>query len=374
MNTSYFSVKNISLFFLFLFVFPQNNFCQQEKDWEIKTSLKCDAFSFLNAVSHEKMYNYLYPRELELWKSRLGNEFIDSVNAVLDSTGSIGFKASYIFTYLEIETLQDIINLLSDSSGFTNIVNNNLIKYNDFRLVSSLKDLKTILDQRSKLIYLFGKMKESGWEEDWQAVSKRLEADISLKKSMFSQYSPEFLCKMVDDFLKQKTEQNDSSSRVYYLYYAYPNGFKMPYNMMATWSIEYPMYFFSVYMHERLHSFSIYSDGLDTYHNEFIKNSKSFSKHREIMTTQLYESDDEFYILAAEAYLSVKAGLRNRQEAINYLKSADGGTAIYSLMIFEYLEKYFDSSNQSYGAFLKNIFFEKIKANDIENYISKNSK
>ena len=368
------SFEKMLFLFCFSFLLNINVYSQPGKSWEILPSLKCDAFSFLNAMSYEKMYNYMYPREMEIWKGRLGKEFSDSVNAILDTTGGLGFKASYLITYLQIENLDDIINYLSDSSGFANKTVYCLKKYNDFRMISSVKDLNTILSQRGKLIYIFRKMQSAGWEDDWKSVSKRLQADISLKEPLFAKYSPGYLCSLVDDFLKIKIEQNDSSSRVYYLYYAYPNGFKMPFNMMATWSIENPKYFCSVYMHERLHTFSIYKDGMEKYHDNLVLNSKSFSKHREIMTKQLYESDEEFYILAAEAYLSEKAGLRTKQEAIDYLKTADGGTAIYSLLIYNYLDKYFDSSKMSYGSFLKNIFFEKIKAEDLENFIVKNSK
>lgn len=376
MKISYLFIKSHIYYFLILFILllPINNYPQTNDKWVIKTSLKCDAFSFLNAISKESMFNSMYPRECELWKNRLGKSFVDTVNDILDSSGGLGFKASYLFTYLSVGTLSEIIKVLEDSTSFSQNINDILIRENDYRYVSSIKDLKTILQLRNKLIFVFTKMKECGWEDDWNAISKRLEIDINLKKPLFEKYSPYYLCKFVDDFLKQKIVQKDSSSKIYYLYYAYPNGFKLPYNMMATWNIEYPTYFFSVYMHERLHSYSIYAEGLDFLHNNIIENSPSFAKQREIMTKQLYESDEEFYILAAEAYLSIKAGLRTKQEAENYLKTVDGGTALYSLFIFEYLENSFDSSEQSYSSFLQNEFLKKITPDDVENFILKNSK
>jgi hypothetical protein len=365
-------------FFFVIFCFsisvgllPSGIYSQQKNQWEIMPSLKCDAFSFLNAVSKESFYNRMYARDLEIWKGRLGANVMDSINAILDTTGGIGFKGSYLISYLPAGSLDDIIGIFSDSAECMNKLNGILTSANDFRYVSSIKDLKNILTLRSKLIYVFRRMKESGWDDDWKSIECRIRNDIKLKEGLLNKYSPVYLRSQVDDFLKIEVTQRDSSSRIYYLYYAFPNGFKLPYNMMATWNIEYPMYFFSVYMHERLHSFSIYTDGMKEYHDNFILNSAEFKKHRQIMTEQLYESDEEFYILAAEAYLSVKTGIRTKIEAEDYLKNADGGTAILSLMIFRYLDREY-KPEMSYGSFLKNIFFKNVSAADLDKFIIEN--
>ncbi len=114
-----------------------------------------------------------------------------------------------------------------------------------------------------------------------------------------------------------------------------------------------------------LHSFSIYSPEFINLHKGLVSGSQELSGNREILTGQLYQSDDEFYILAAEAYLSVKLGIRTDKEAVEYLKSADGGTVVYSLLIYNYLQKCFDNHRYTYGNFLKDVFFTTVSTKEV---------
>jgi len=332
--------------------------------------LKFDAFYFLHAVSKDQFYNRMYGRDNTLWRDRLGASTIDSINSIIDSVGSIGFKASYLFTYIPVFSLDDLINILQDSAQFNIKIRSALITHHDYRLQASLNDLRSILPYSRKLSFIFQQMRDQRWEEDWKAIAIRLKTDITRKQSELVKYSPSYLTEAVAGFLGINAQQNDSSSTVYYVYYAFPNAFKLPYNMMATWNIEEPKYFFSVYLHEMLHSFSIYSPELIDLHKGLVSGSKELSGNREILTGQLYESDDEFYILAAEAYLSVKLGIRTDKEAVEYLKSANGGTVVYSLLIYNYLQKSFDNRCYTYGSFLKDVFFPAVSTKEVDRFLS----
>ncbi len=339
-------------------------------DWNIIPCLKYDAFCFINALSKDEFHNRMYPRDYTLWRGRLGDAIDDSIYAIANMTGSIGYKASHLFTYLPILSLNDLIDALQDTAKLRERIQSALRANQDQRYQASINDLNLLLPHSGKLRSIFRRMREEGWEEDWQAITKRLSVDVSRKASELTKYSPAFLKAQVTQFLGVNAQLKDSSSTVYYLYYAYPNSFKLPYNMMATWNIEEPKYFFSVYLHEMLHSFSIYQPELIALHNNLVRNSPGLAAQREILTKQLYESDDEFYVLAAEAFLSVKLGIRTDQEAIHYLKSSDGGTVVYSLLIYDSLRTSFNNENLAFNDFLKDVFFQKVTSKEVEQFLT----
>jgi hypothetical protein len=364
-------MKHLSI--ILILVFGQINLFAQDSSangWHINTCLKYDAFYFLNAISRAEFYNRQYGRDYTLWRGRLGAETVDSINTIVDSVGSIGFKASYLFTYLPISSLSDLIDILQDTARFSHSIQLALHANHDFRSQASLNDLKSILPFSTKLRFVFQQMRKQGWEEDWKTISSRLNVDITRKRVELTKYSPSLLKDKVDLFLGMKGQHQDSSATIYYVYYAFPNAFKLPYNMMATWNIENPQYFFCIYLHEMLHSFSIYSPEFRDLHKSLVSNSPKLNQNREILTNQLYESDDEFYILAAEAYLSVILGIRTDKEAVDYLKSADGGTVVYSLLIYNYLQKSFDDHRYSYGSFLKDGFFSAVNAQEVDWFLT----
>jgi len=356
---------------LILFISPLNVFAQfsSTNEWHISPCLKYDAFYFMNAISKVDFYNRMYPRDREIWQGRLGTATITTINTIVDSVGG-GFKPCYLFTYVPAFSLDDLIHAFQDTANLRERILTSVLMNKDPRYEASINDLNRILPLSALFISVFQKMKDAGWENDWKAIRCRLNADIHRKKVEFAKYSPAFLKAQVAQFLGMDVQKKDSSSTVYYVYYAFPNAFKLPYNMMATWNIEEPTYFFSGYLHEMLHLFSIYQSELVELHNGLVRNSAELSRDREVLTKQLYESDDEFYILAAEAYLSVKLGIRTHQEAVDYLKSADGGTVVYSLLIYNYLQKSFDNQRHSFGSFLKNVFFKTVNAKGVDKFLA----
>lgn len=336
--------------------------------WNIKTALKYDVMCFIGAVSDNEWYNKFYPREKLIWQNRLGKDVIDTMNAIVDSN-VVNFKFCYVFTFVDANSIDDIITFLQNEDMFKKTVSEKSLAINDMRHIATMKDVDRILLVRDKIIFVLNKMKEKGWEEDWKALSFRMQKDILLKQMELKKFNPEILKKDVDRFLGIPPKE-DSSSTVYYIYYAYPNGFKLPYNMMGSWSIEEPDYFVLVHIHELLHSFSIFKPEYITLHDNLVNNYEKLFEKEDILLHQMYESKDEFYVAAAECYISVKLGLRTDQSAIEYLESTNGGSMKYSLLIYNYLKKYFEDSGKSFGDFLKDIFFKKVTGKEVEDFLS----
>ncbi|MBU2447106.1 MAG: hypothetical protein KJ666_16255 [Bacteroidetes bacterium] len=336
--------------------------------WNIKTSLKYDALCFIDAVSDNEWYNKFYPREKLIWQNRLGKDVVDTMNAIVDSN-VVNFKFCYVFTFVEANSIDDIITFLKNEDLLKKTVSEKSLAINDMRHIATMKDVDRILLVKDKLIFVLNKMKEKGWEEDWKFLSFRMQKDIALKQKELKKYSPEILKKEVDKFIGIPPKE-DSSSTVYYIYYAYPNGFKLPYNMMGSWSIEETDYFVLGHIHELLHSFSIFKPDYIKLHDNLVNKSKKLFEQEDILLHQMYSSKDEFYIVAAECYISVKLGLRTDQGAIEYLKSTNGGSMKYSLLLYNYLKKHFSESKKSFGDFLKDIFFKKVTGKEVEDFLS----
>ena len=335
--------------------------------WNIKPALKFDALCFIQAISDKEWYNRYYPRERDTWQSRLGKAVIDTINSIVNSNIQ-GFQLCYVFSFIDANNLDDIIKTLQNEDEFRKTVVNKSAMIKDFRHEATIKDLERIISVKNKLIFVLNKMKKEDWENDWKALTYKLIYDIQRTQKNLKGYSPPKLKTEVENFLGSDSK-NDSSSTVHYIYYAYPNAFKLPYNMVGTFSIENTQWFLVGYIHEMLHSFSIFYQQYIHFHENLVNGSKKLSQQEEILLHQFYESKDEFYVVAAECYLSVKLGLRTEEHAINYLKSTNGGSMKYSLFLYNYLQTYFDSDNHTFGNFLKNIFFKNVTAKDIEDFL-----
>jgi hypothetical protein len=338
-------------------------------EWNIVPSLKCDAFYFLNAISEEPLYNRLYPRDKQLWASRIGPEAMDSVNAITREVSGLGFKACYLVVYHAASSLDDLIRLIEDWERFQEATRGALTAANDYRQEAALADLDALGRVRHKVTFVFRRMQEEGWEDDWRGVSERLRYDIRRIRPELRQFSPTMLSAAVHGFLGRGSRRADSLSTVYYLYYCFPNAFKLPFGMMGTWSIQQPTYFFSGYLHEALHDFSIYRPGLRNLHERLVGASPLLARDRDVLVNQLFESDDEWYVLAAEAYLSVKLGIRTHDEALEYLRTAQGGTAMYSVMLYEYLRERFQAEDGTFENFLRGKFFGEVSADSIDTWL-----
>lgn len=343
---------------------------QNDDKWNIKPSLKFDALCFIQAISDKEWYNKYYPRERDVWQGRLGKAVMDTINSIVGSNIQ-GFQLSYVFSFIDADNLNDIIKTLQNEDYFRKTVLDKSSLIKDYRHKATIKDLNRIISVKDKLIYVLSAMKDQDWEDDWKALRFRLIYDINRKQKDLKSYSPQKLKSEIDKFLGIQTQNNDSSTTVYYIYYAYPNAFKLPYNMFGTFSIENTQWFLAGYIHEMLHSFSIYDSQYIQLHENLVNSSKKLAHQEDILLHQFYESKDEFYVVAAESYLSVKLGIKTEEQAIHYLKTPNGGSMEYSLLLYNYLQKYFDFDKYTFGSFLKNIFFKNVTAKEIEDFITK---
>jgi hypothetical protein len=62
---------------------------------------------------------------------------------------------------------------------------------------------------------------------------------------------------------------------------------------------------------------------------------------------------------------------RDIPDGLNVFKVFDdGGTVIYSLLIYNNLHKSFNNQRYSFGGFLKEVFFTKVTANEVDKFLT----
>ena len=308
-----------------------------QKNWLLQTSLKYDALYFLSAVSHDEFYNRNYFRERATWQERLGPTTMCTIDTISDSIA--GVRLTWTFTYIPANSLNELIDWLSDTTKFRNQVRKGMSACNDMRVEATNQDIDRIIRMRSQFITVFTKMRKLNWEDDWRLLQRKMLFDINMVDSIFQTHTPVQITSIAAAFLGLPQQPSDSSNVVYYLYYCCPNGFKLPYNMFGTWHIGYPQWFFSVHLHEYLHLYSIYQSEQQTIHESLLRQSPSFADDRKILVEKCNESDDEFYVAAADAYLSVKLGIRTEEEAEQYLTTQNGGSMRFSRILYNNLKE-----------------------------------
>ncbi|MCQ6560654.1 hypothetical protein NNL21_18360 [Paenibacillus mendelii] len=131
-------------------------------------------------------------------------------------------------------------------------------------------------------------------------------------------------------------------STVYLATYIKPIAFQLPNGAMVMHAgphgyMRLPKHMLQLCLHESLHGFpgseqaQQLQDELRTSHLEFAKQYKD-------LLTIYHSGPEEYFVVGAEAYLSVMLQLRTHEECIQYLNSLNGGMPL-SLAIYERLRK-----------------------------------
>jgi hypothetical protein len=148
--------------------------------------------------------------------------------------------------------------------------------------------------------------------------------------------------------------------RVVLLYYASPISFTLPGAVMASecprpsgivalvsglpWlggavslaaAREMARRFALIALHESLHGFPRNADAVDL-QDTLLARNPALAREYAALRTHWHEGPEEYFVVAAEAYLSEELGMRDHRQAVDYLKTQNGGMTL-SMTIYDVL-------------------------------------
>jgi hypothetical protein len=323
--------------------------------WTVELNEGLDALILVNAISQDPLYAPHYAGLRNEWTGRMGAAGTANADAVF-KTVSMSGTARLLFV-LGPRQLADVVTAFahySESRG---------------RIVESLsargggteyerQDLAALDQvQRPFLDYLVA-LKKAGFSEDWKAQRRpSLEQWAAVLRTSLDRLPVEGADRTLSRFLGINRRP---VRHVVLLYYASPISFRLPGAAMATecprptgldalvsglpWigglvkeaaAREMARRFALIALHESLHEFPRSADALARQDNLLAKNP-DLSREYAALRRKWHEGPEEYFVVAAEAYLSEAIGLRDHGQALSYVRTQNGGMTL-SATVYEIL-------------------------------------
>lgn len=289
--------------------------------WNFEPNEAFDMILFLNSVSNDPFYNQHYSDVREKWVAKLGESgaaLINEVRSVISMS-----KLCSELSRLEIKTLDDIIHFFKDATSVQK------------------SSLHTLLPHREVFLQCFQLLKVVELDKTWESRVKPYLQDLTQQyhNVMTKVYPLDEMEKEVITFLGAP---QPICSKVFFATYIKPIAFQMPNGAMVMHPephgcIKLPKDLAQLCLHESLHGFpnSVLAQERQ---DELRRLNIEFAKQYQELITKYHSSSEEYFVVGAEAYLSLKLNIRTHEECTEYLCSQNGGMPL-SLAIYERLRK-----------------------------------
>ncbi|MCK9861796.1 hypothetical protein [Paenibacillus sp. ATY16] len=288
-------------------------------DWSFKTNEALDMILLLNAVSNDPFYNQHYSDVREKWMEKLGERGL-SLIARIRSVISMSKLCSELYR-INIMTLDEVISFFEDAT--------NLRK----------SSLQILLPYREVFHECFKMLKDLGLDETWESRAKPYLEGLAKQYGyvMNKSYPLDDIRREINKFLGAS---QPICSIVYLATYIKPIAFQLPGGGMAIHPgphgyMHLPKQLACLCIHESLHGFPD-SANAQQCQDELRKKNNEFEKQYQELVTNYNSSPEEYFVVGADAYLSLKLNIRTHEECVEYLKTQNGGMSL-SLAIYEEL-------------------------------------
>lgn len=306
-------------------------------DWSFKTHEALDMILLLNAMSNDPFYYQHYLDVREKWLATLGKSgslLITKVRSVI----SMSKLCSELYR-INIMTLDDLIFFFEDAT--------NLHKSN----------LQILLPHREVFHECFKMLKNLGLDKTWASRAKPYLEGLAqqYRHVMNKSYPLEDMQRETNKFLGAS---QPICSVVFLATYIKPIVFQLPNGGMVMHPAPHgymhlPKQLACLCLHESLHGFP-HSAHAQEGQDELRKKNNEFEQQYQELIVKYNSGPEEYFVVGAEAYLSLKLNIRTHEECVEYLKTQNGGMPL-SLAIYEELRKtnpYQEDSWIGYGQWL----------------------
>lgn len=272
----------------------------------------------LNALSNDPFYNRHYADVREKWAAKL-EESGASLIAQARSVISMSTLCSE-FSRMKIMNLDEIIRFFADAAN----------------LQSNLQEL---LPHREVFHACFKMLKSFELDKTWESrVKPYLEGEAEhYRQVMNKTYPLEEMERAINRFLGAP---RPICSRIYLAAYIKPIAFQLPNGGMAMHprprgDMYLPKQLACLVLHESLHGFP---DSMlaQERQSELQKANHAFEEHDQAWIAKYNSGPEEYFVVGAEAYLSLKLQLRTHEACVEYLETQNEGMPV-SYAIYEAL-------------------------------------
>jgi len=289
--------------------------------WKVEPNEALDLTFFVNAISPDEFYNAHYQDVQIRWLQILSESEYSRITKI---TQILPVSAlATVFSTFNVNTLEDIIEFLThmDESYQANV------RGTDYSRIEGW--FKILCNHRDDVVDSFHIIQQHNihlrWRESIQPQIKMVtEQYTHILSELYSLQSFQLL---ISKFLGEPEVESDYS--IYMCTYIKPIAVQLSQNAMAVHQGP-PGYMpllsnlLSVIVHESLHGFKG-TDEAQREQNIYLEKYPPLMKKYEEMITTWKSGPEEFFVIAAETYITEKLGIRSYAQCINYLRSQNGG-------------------------------------------------
>lgn len=273
----------------------------------------------LNAISNDPFYNQHYLDVREKWAAKIGesgSSLISHVRSVISMS-----KLCSELSRIEIMTLNDVISFFEDATNLHQ------------------SSLQILLPHREVFHECFKMLKNLGLDQTWGGRAKPyLEGLAKQYRHVMNQSYPlEEMRREINLFLGAP---RSICSKVFFATYIKPIAFQLPNGGMVMHPgphgyMYLPKQLACLCLHESLHCFPNSALAQER-QDELLKTNNEFKKQYQELIAKYNSGPEEYFVVGAEAYLSLKLNIRTHEECIEYLKTQNNGMPL-SFAIYEEL-------------------------------------
>jgi len=254
------------------------------KEWTIQPNEAFDMLLFLNAVSQNDFYRKHYQGVREHYKPIIGENGINLVDQVLNSLSMSALCK--LFSYVEVSSLNDIIQRLQNIEDTYKNLKQNLEDYNleDEYLKQTLANLA---NNKELFLDCFECMKDAGIDGNWRSNIQPNIQNVAgqLEQTMSALYSYSQITSKLSAFLG--CNLLNQPYRVYLTTYVKPISFQLSQQAMVT--------------------------------------HQGPPGYMPLPKNNWQSGPEEFFVVGAEAYLSEVLKIRSYDECLHYIHNQNNG-------------------------------------------------
>jgi hypothetical protein len=334
-------------------------------DWNVQSSLKYDAICVLNVLSGDPYYLEYYKTDYDRLSKQLRPDelaaFANLKHRIKDQNGGIiSANLALYFSAVEAESLDDLINVVDDSSTMRR--NLQATPYYD------ADAWKIYEDSKPDLKAAFHALKRIRFDADWEKESK---PRIDEARGKIAADLPKYNVIPAIE-LALGTARPSNRITVYLLYYSQPHGIKITGTQFLT-HYSYP---FRIVLRNAIHE--MMHPPYDLAHDSELRSDLDLLRSDSFLMDKVEHHDtslgyntlpglvEEDCVQALEEVIAERFGMGH--DTRQYWREQDGGIHVFAVALYSLMKsQQFGASSESFPVFLKRMFREgKLSKGQIE--------
>lgn len=327
------------------------------------SSLALEAICFLEKIHFTKREWMNKPQieAIERFRERLPSDFGEDYIGM--STLSLALSA---FTENELEdlSLDGLIRIFENPNQLDETVRARI--KNEFQ-ISFIYPLLDIFKNKyaAEYVKMLSTMQKCGFEEFYETdIMPLVKAEIQKNYDELKGRNTE---QLLSDISALKCGISIPSPKIFVSFFSAPTAFSLYNGSFLTCFMRKGYNFLTLIAHELMHGFA--SDEVTDMYQKYVASDEYLSEMHRRLIEDFHSGDEEEFVMAAEYYLCLRAGIASFEQCMDMAKKRHDGACPVSVLLFKLLSEEAEIPTD-YNAWLIDQFKDgKLPQSDIRQFI-----